>query len=146
LSARLPLWTPHTFSGWPFAANPLTQTFYPPSLLMLVLPQPTAIALDVVLHLSLAAIGTSLLLRRSFALSDGPASFGALVYSLSGPFVGHVGAGHVPFYEAAAYVPWVLLALDRAVAANRLGPWICMGGVALGLQILTGGIPYVWLT
>jgi hypothetical protein len=146
LGGRLPLWTPHTFGGWPFAANPLTQTFYPPSLVMLLLPQPAAIAVDLVVHLSLAAIGAYLLLRRSFALRRGPASFGALVYPLSGPFVSHVDAGHVPFYEASAYAPWLLLALDRSVAAERALPWIRRGGVLLGLQILTGGIPYVWLT
>ncbi len=146
LGGRLPLWTPHTFAGWPFAANPLTETFYPPSLLMLVLPQPAAIAADLVLHLALAALGTYLLLRRSFGLSRAGATFGGLVYPLSGAFVGHADAGHVPFYEAAAYMPWILFALDRAVAMGLRAPWFWIGALLSGLQLLTGGIPYVWIT
>jgi hypothetical protein len=150
LDGRLPLWTPHTFCGWPFAANPITQTFYPPALLALVLPLPEAAVADLVFHLVLAAVGTWLLLRCTYGLARGPAAFGGLAYACTGTAVAHAYAGHVPYYAAAAYIPWVLLAADRAVGSgggSRLDVrWLCAGAAALGLQILSGGVPFVWLT
>ncbi|MGD8450261.1 MAG: YfhO family protein [Phycisphaerae bacterium] len=162
---RLPLWTPYTFSGWPFAANPLTQTFYPLAWLTLPLPQPLAVNADLILHLSLAAVGTYLLLRQVFRVGRGAASLGALVYTCQGANLGNVFAGHIQFYAAAGLLPFVLLAIERACGAlsqpspggdesppskrgplKRTGPWVCLGALLLGLQLLSGGLPYVWLT
>jgi hypothetical protein len=147
LGGRLPLWTPHTFSGWPFAANPLTQTFYPPALLALALPLPVFAVVDLILHLALAAVGSLVLLRRVYGLGAAASAFGGLVYACSGALVAHAYAGHIPYYAAAAYIPWILLAADlSARGANLRVSWLCAGAAALGLQTLSGGLPFVWLT
>jgi hypothetical protein len=153
LEGRLPLWAPHTFSGWPFAASPQTQTFYPATLGSLVAPFPALIVLDLVAHLWLAAVGTYLLLRMTFGLGAGAAAFGGMAFALSGRFVAQAYAGHAPFWAAAAYLPLLLLAVDRAVARAalgagvwRAGPWLWVGGLLAGLQLLSGGFPLVWLT
>jgi hypothetical protein len=153
-AGRLPLWNPHTFGGWPFAANPLTQTFYPFAFLSVVLPSAHAVIVDLILHLWLAALGTYILLRWSFGLSRGGATFGGLVFALSGSFVGHAHAGHPHYVAACAYVPWLWLAADRAVAQLagaplRRWPWapgIWAGGLVVALQITSGGTPFVWLS
>lgn len=164
LAGRLPLWNPHSFAGWPFAANAIAQVFYPPSLLYLPFSQATAAALDLVLHLLIGALGAYLLLRGSFRLSRDSAAFGGLTYALAGVFVGHAYAGHPPFYAAAVYTPFLMYAADRcsahlasgkppavgssfslAAMLSRAGPFLWTGALILGLQILSGGLPFVWL-
>lgn len=160
LHGRLPLWNPHTFSGWPFAANALTQTFYPPALLALLLPLPQALVLDLFLHLLAAALGTYWLLRAVFSATPGPAAVGGLAFACCGALVGHAYVGHIQFYDACAYMPFILLALERSAArlAARAshgglrdwlvhaGAWPWAGGLLLGLQLLTGGIQFAWYT
>lgn len=158
---RLPLWTPHTFCGWPFAASVLTQTFYPLSLPAVVLQQPTAVILDFILHVAAGAIGMFFLLRMTFGLERPAAMFGGLVFALSGPVLGHGYAGHIQFYAAIGYMPWIFLCFDRCIsglerprgtpgggldAIRRAGPWLWAGGLLLGMQFLTGGIQFVWYT
>ena len=164
LQFHLPLWNPYTFSGWPFLANALVQAFYLPSLLYLVLPQPAAVIVDLILHLLLGAAGTYLLLRITFRLRRETAAFGALIYPISGSFVSHAYAGHVQFYAAAAYTPLLMLAIDRSVTFltehggtpgkifrspsffyRSTSSWLWIGSLLLGLQILSGGLPFVWL-
>ncbi len=162
LQGRLPLWNPHTFSGWPFAANALTQVFYPPALLALLLPLPQALVLDLALHLVAAALGTYWLLRSVFRLAPGPAAVGGLAFACCGALVGHAYVGHIQFYDACAYMPFILLALERSVARLeavapgsgrgvrewllRAGAWPWVAGLLLGLQLLTGGIQFAWYT
>jgi hypothetical protein len=144
---RMPLWTPHIFGGWPFAADLATHTFYPATLLVAFLSQPLAAVVRIAAHLTLGAIGTFGLLRLSFGLGRGAATFGGLVYALSGAFVGHPYAGHQS-YVAGCYLPLVLLSVDRAVAPIDVAGgrrWLAAGALLLGLAILSGGVQYVWL-
>jgi hypothetical protein len=69
-----PLWNPHIYSGVPFLANMQAGLFYPGTFLYVVLPFPTALAADVVLHAILAGI-FMFLLGRQIGLSQA----GALV-------------------------------------------------------------------
>ncbi len=162
-SGRLPLWNPHTFSGWPFLANPLIQFFYPFSLLFLFLPQATAVILDLILHLCIGAFGMYCLLRITFKLKRMSAAFGGLVYILSGSFIAHAYAGHIQFYAAALFTPLLMLSADRTVHFLSLPErkshekplirpslpvaaiWLCTGSIILALMIFSGGLPYVWL-
>ncbi len=162
-SGRLPLWSPHTFSGWPFLANPLVQFFYPFSLLFVILPQSSAVILDLVLHLCIGAAGIYFLLRIMFKLQRMSAAFGGLAYILSGSFIAHAYAGHIQFYAAALFTPLLMLSVDRSVhflsqggerSPEKLhfqaslawaGIWLCAGSIILALMIFSGGLPYVWL-
>lgn len=178
LDGRLPLWNPHTFSGWPFAANFLTQTFYPSSLLYLALPQHAAAVVDLVFHLLVAGLGTMWLLRAGFGVSSAGAALSGLAFATCGALSGQILAGHIQFYAAAAYMPIVALCAGRTAealrgdrhrrrralledggrdmgvasdwrsnGASRVGYWPWLGGLAVGLQVLSGGIPYLfWST
>ncbi len=143
LEGRLPLWNPHTFSGWPFLANPQSRVFYPTSLLYVWLAQPPALIIELTLHLLLAAGGTYALARGSLGTTRGAALLAAIVFALSGAVFSRVLFGHRLLILAVAYVPLLAFVIDRAVA--RAGPWPWIGGILLGLQILTGGLPVVWL-
>ncbi len=172
LDGRLPLWNPHTFSGGPFLANPQTQVFYPGSMLYLWLSQPTALVVELILHLLLAAAGTYALARGSFGISRGAAVFAALSYCLSGTVFGHAFRGHPHIIMSLAYIPLLAFVIDRGAThfalgkspyarqaghwpvdlamrfrrtLARAGPWPWLAGSLLALQILTGGLQMVWL-
>ena len=169
LDGRLPLWNPHVYSGMPFLASPPTQVFYPTSLLFLWLEPHAGIVIQFVLHLLLAAVGTYLLARVTYGISPGASILAALLYALSGRVVGHAFAGHSGLIMALAYIPLLAFIADRAIdrletaqasltrgrsgsAAHvwlgrfmRAGPWPFLGALLLGLQLLTGGLPMVWL-
>ena len=140
---RLPLWNPHTFGGWPFIANPQSRVFYLTSLLYVWLAQPLALVIELILHLVLAGVGTYALARGSLGTTRGAALFAAIVFALSGAVFSRVLFGHRLLILAIAYVPLLAFVIDRAVA--RAGPWPWIGAVLLGLQILSGGLPVVWL-
>jgi hypothetical protein len=172
LEGRLPMWNPHTFSGSAFLANPQTQVFYPSSILYLWLSQPTALLVELTLHLLLAAAGTFALARHSYGISRGSAVFAALAYCLSGTVFGHVFRGHPHIIMSLAYIPLLAMVVDRGAGYLAIGgpqrhsqsgrrpvtrparfarvlagagPWPWLAGLLLALQILTGGLQIVWL-
>jgi hypothetical protein len=140
---RLPLWNPHVFGGSAFLANPQSAVFYPTSLLFLWLPQSQALSLELTVHLILAAAGTYALARFGLGTSRGSAILAALIYATCGAMFSRVLFGHRLLIMAAAYIPILIFVIDRA--AKRVGPWPWVGALLLALQILTGGIPVVWL-
>lgn len=164
LNGRFPLWNPHTFSGWPFAANPLVQAFYPTSLLYLILPQPEAVIVDLISHLLFGAASMFFLLRITFRLGKESAAFGAMLYVLSGSIVGHAFSGHIQFYAAAMYTPLLMLSVDQSILyfnqnktsekpsrfslmlLRNAGIWFWLVCLIMGFQILSGGLPFVWLS
>ena len=54
---QVPLWRHLVLSGEPFAANPLSGLWYPPNLLLLLLPLTVAFNLLFVLHTAWAGLG-----------------------------------------------------------------------------------------
>jgi len=131
-----PLWTPRILSGMPLAANPLAMSFYPPSLLFLVLPVGPAFNLLWAFHFWLAGAGTYLWLRRAVGISVPAAMLGALAFAFTGKMAAHTAAGHVSLIGAAAWLPWALYFADRAVARGRLSGAL-LAGAALALQATT---------
>ncbi len=132
---QLPLWNPYLFMGAPFLANPQTAVLYPPSWLFSLLPVDVGYTVQLVLHAVLAAWFTFLLARRAFGVSAPAACVAALSYAFGGFAVGQVG--HLNQLSAAAWLPAILLAYDRAVA-QRSVRWVALGALALGAQILAG--------
>jgi hypothetical protein len=131
-----PLWTPRILSGMPLAANPLAMSFYPASLLFLVLPVGPAFNLLWAFHLWLAGAGAYLWLRRAVDVSTLAAALGALAFAFSGKMAAHVAAGHVSLVGAAAWLPWALYLADRAVT-RRSAPAATLAGATLALQATT---------
>jgi len=109
---RFPLWRPTIMSGMPFAANPLAGLYYPPNWLLLFipwLPLEVGFNLSALAHLWLAGAAMYALMRRGFGAGVWGALVAALAYEASPKLLAHLGAGHVGWVQAWAWVPVVVL-------------------------------------
>ena len=133
-SGSLPWWNPYLNFGQPILENPNALVFYPTTLLIVLLPVRLAFQLHFVLHFLLAAVGTYWLARR-WRQSHLAAFFAALFFVFSGPVLS-LGS----FYNeaaCAAWIPWALLATDRALAGRSIRRWVLLALVFL-MQFLAG--------
>ena len=115
----LPLWQPGIFSGTPFAANPLSKVWYPPQWLVLLLPPALHLNVLIWLHLTLAGLG-AWQWGRATGLARGPAALAGAGYALAPRLIAAVGSGHVDLAYAAAWVPWLLWAVERTLRADKV--------------------------
>ena len=134
LSGSWPVWDPHPGFGQPMLANPDTQVLYPFTWLNLFMSPATYYVVFVLAHLFFSAWGMRALARR-LELSDGGALAGAALWMLSGPFLSLVNVWH--HFASAAWIPWVLLAADRAIATGRRADTV-LWAAAMAAQILAG--------
>jgi hypothetical protein len=104
-----PLWNPMQFAGLPFAANPLSGLWYPPNLVLLILPLSLAFNLLLLFHLCLGGLGMIALVRGLGGGGSGPLLAG-LAWALTPKVWAHLGAGHVGLVYAAGWLPWVFAA------------------------------------
>jgi len=126
----LPLWQPGIFSGTPFAANPLSKVWYPPQWLVLLLPPALHLNVLIWLHLTLAGLG-AWAWGRATGLTRGPAALAGAGYALAPRLIAAVGNGHVDLLYAAAWVPWLLWAVERTLRAEGQGrAAFALGGFA----------------
>lgn len=136
-----PLWEPNIGFGQPLLANPDAQVLYPATWLTLALPLASRYAVLLAGHAMLTAAGM-LLLARALGASAPAAFAAALVWTFGGPFVSLASVWH--HLCGAAWLPWTLLAAERALAApgpRRAALW----GVVLGVQVLAGSADYAVL-
>jgi hypothetical protein len=135
-AGNLPLWNPYVFSGAPALSHPLYMLFYPPQMLLRLLPQNLAQSWAVALHLCLAGIGMFLLCRR-LRIRPWISLTCALVYMLNSGMLLRVYAGQLRRVYALAWFPlaWLLIsiALETGRAAALVGASVC-----LAMIILTG--------
>ncbi len=143
-SGHLPLWDPFRFGGAPLLASPPAAVLYPLSWPLLPLPPDRAEEVIRVLHVAIAALGAYAFARRALETSAVSGLVAAIAFGLGG-FV-HAHIGHIEQTTALAWLPWALLATDRALAAPRFGealrPLICLG-FALALCGLAGHPQYL---
>ena len=143
-SGHLPLWDPFRFGGAPLLASPPAAVLYPLSWPLLPLPPDRAEEVIRVLHVAIAALGAYAFARRALETSAVSGLVAAIAFGLGG-FV-HAHIGHIEQTTALAWLPWALLATDRALAAPRFGealrPMICLG-FALALCGLAGHPQYL---
>jgi hypothetical protein len=112
---QLPYWNPYLNCGQPLLENPNLLFFYPYTLFHILLPIDLAYPLFYVVHFALAGIGTFLLARR-WGQSRQAAFFAGFVFGFSGPLL---SLGNLHNHAAcAAWMPWALLATDRAVQSS----------------------------
>lgn len=129
-----PVWDPGPVFGQPLMADPSAMVLYPFTWLNLILRPWTYYTVFVVAHLLFSAVGLRLLARR-LGLSAPASLLAAVLWVGSGPFLSLADLWH--HLASAAWMPWVLLAADRAAAAPRLGRTLAWGA-AMGAQILAG--------
>jgi len=148
-AGRLPLWTPNSYAGTPFAVwakySPYNVPYY-------AFPSPKTLAWIQLVQSIVAATGAYLFFRLALSVGRWPALIGAWVYPLTGYFV----LWQVfPSTFVVSWLPWLLLAAERAVLrpAGWGGPaLVCMTALTLisgpidiaGQQLLACGIYAVW--
>jgi hypothetical protein len=134
LAGRLTLWDPYKLCGMPFVGNPQAWPLYPSSLLLGWLDAPVATGVIGVLHLFLAAVGTLLFLRRR-GLGLAAALLGALAFGFGGALVSKMQFPNM--VQAGAFLPWLLLGVERIVVAGTARPGGALRATA-GLGLLIG--------
>ncbi len=136
---RLPLWNPLVGHGAPLLANYQVAVFYPPNWLHLLLPAEFAMTWVGVLHLVWAGLGMMAYLRALGADRFGQ-GIGALAYSLSGYLIGRFG--FLSITAAVAWLPWLILCVDRLVTNTAASGDLARRSAALaavvGLLLLAG--------
>ena len=130
----LPLWNPNVGFGAPLFANPNFLLAYPPTWFALLLPAAIHYKLFAVCHTLLAAAGAWALARR-LGIRTTASAVGGGVYALSGPLLSSINLLHHP--NGAAWLPWVLWALEGLLLRPGAGAVLALGGVAAA-QILAG--------
>lgn len=141
LSFDLPEWQPGLELGAPFLADPGNGVLYPPNLLLL-LPAPDCVAVFLIAHLVLAAVGAERLLQ-SFGVGEGARAFGALGFALGGYLVSMTWSG--VYLLSVAWMPLIAWLAARVLRRRRLSD-VAFMALALGTQILSGELQGVWLT
>jgi hypothetical protein len=140
-AGRLPLWNPFVLGGHPFQADPQTAVFYPvSSLLALALGGGglgyRELELELPLHFALAAIGTFLFARR-LTCDDLSGCLAGIAFGFGG-FLTSYPAQQLAMLRTAAWIPWLLLCLDRALGPGGRPVWLIGAGGAAALVLLAG--------
>ncbi|MBN1201594.1 MAG: hypothetical protein JXJ20_07040 [Anaerolineae bacterium] len=123
-----PLWRPLIMSGQPFAANPLNKVWYPPQWLVFILPPALHLNVLTWLHLLVAGAG-AWTWSRATGLSGWAAGLAGFGYAFAPRLIASVGAGHLDLVYAAAWFPWLLWAVYRAVQpapTHRSALWLAL--------------------
>jgi hypothetical protein len=131
-----PFWTPNVFSGHPQIADPQSQIFSPPMLLLALFDSaPGPWSVDVAVLLCVAASGLGMLwLFREHGWSTAGGLVAALAFSLGSAMAWRLQ--HFGQVISLAYLPFAILFLRRALA-RRSATWgllagLVAGGIALG--------------
>ena len=137
-NGELALWCSHYFCGAPFASDIQSGVFYPPSLILAVLPFPYAVNIFVLLHAA-AGFVFCFVLVRSRGCSDQAALIAGLSFVLGGFGVSSVNT--LNNLCTIVWLPAVLWAFGLSCARRWALP---LTAVFLCLAIL-GGEPQLWL-
>jgi hypothetical protein len=129
-----PLWNAHVGFGGPLLADASVQIAYPLTWLNLVMPPAAYYKLFVLLHIWAAGLGLYFLGRR-WGWSPVSSFLAATVWSTSGPLLSAVSLFH--HFAGAAWITWVLLALEGLLAKPSGRAAILLGATGAG-QILAG--------
>ena len=113
----LPLWNPFISCGQPLVGNPQVWLFYPGTLLLRWMSPAEYLTLNTILHTLIAALGAYLFLRRLCG-DRLAAQLGAIVYAGSGFFIAR--AQFPPMLQAEAWLPWMMLLVDRMIDRPRI--------------------------
>jgi hypothetical protein len=133
-AGQLPLWNPYLYGGTPLHGNMQGGAFYPPNLVLLVLPDLVAYHYGILLSYSLTGVFTFLYLR-ALARSHAAALLGAVAFTFSGFAMGTLG--HVGTLRALPWLPLILFALEQWRRTGRSGA-VALLAAAVALMLLAG--------
>ncbi len=127
-------WNPWEGFGAPVLADASFQLAYPPTWLALALEPAARFEALAIGHGLLAAFGACALARR-LGLGWTAAGTAGTAYALSGPFLSGASLWH--HYAGAAWLPWLLFAVEGLVRQPGPGAALSLGLVA-GIQLTAG--------
>lgn len=125
------LWTPLLFGGFPAAADPQMQTFYPLARLLALGGAWNTYVVSAYVLAACFTYGYVFTLTRSSVAALGA----GLIYSMSGFFMAHLG--HTTMVHGAAWMPLLLCALERMRRSGSYR-WTLLTGVAVAGCALAG--------
>ncbi len=128
------LWSPLIFSGFPVMADPQTMSWYPPALVLGLLPGAlafNAFVLSAYVLASCFAYGYA----REVTGSRLAAATAGVVYGLSGFLLSHFG--HTNIIHSACWMPLLIWALERLRQRTSPG-WVVVAGLAVCCSTLAG--------
>jgi hypothetical protein len=144
---RFPLWRPTIMSGVAFAANPLAGLYYPLNWMFLFLPWlslEVGFNVSALAHLWLAGMAMYALMRRGLDTGMWGALVAGVAYEASPKLLAHLGAGHVGWVQAWAWLPVVVLCCLQVcrsaslqvgkLASGQAARWAVAAGGALAMQ------------
>jgi hypothetical protein len=136
-TGELPRWCPYEFAGTPFMHDIQVGAFYPPHIVLYLLPAEyvgAVLSWLIVVHILIAGWG-----MYAYAKSEGLGFIGSLVAALGFMFAGrwmlHLLVGGHYIVIGLAWLPWVLLLLERAIRQGSL-LWASAAGVVYALLVL----------
>ncbi len=149
-AGELPLWNPYLFAGAPFLAAGQHSALYPFSIIFYLLPLPQAYGWFIVSQFFLAGLFAYIFLR-ALGQSRSAAFAGGLVYEFSLFMIVSVTfpmilAGAVWLPLILACVGWITRQQPALGGRPASLPWVTLGAVALGCQILAGHPEVVYYT
>ncbi|MCW5970671.1 MAG: YfhO family protein [Blastocatellales bacterium] len=133
-SGEWPLWNPYIFAGTPLLASIYPGALYPPNWIFALLPPEPAMDFLVVTTYHIAIIGTYLYARRIGATRTA-SLLAATAFTFGGYMISHLG--HTSRIAAAAWLPWILLAIENLYLAARWR-WAALGAGFIALQLFAG--------
>ena len=126
------LWTPLLLSGFPAAADPTTQSWYPVSVAFSLIPHSwNAFVISAYVLASCFSYGYMYTLTRSRLA----ASFSGIAYGMSGFMMAHLG--HTSMIHTAAWLPLILWSLEK-LRYQLSASWIVAGIIAIACSSLAG--------
>lgn len=135
---RLPLWNPWELCGAPLLGSGQAAALYPPVLVIFsTLSSWSALQALYAFHVLVLAWGMLAYLRRH-AVGRVAATLGAVI-AVAGVVTipGGTGVDHPSFLGSVAWVPFMLVAWERAVA-DGASPWLGALALAIAMQWLAG--------
>ena len=134
LAGELPLWNPLAANGFPMLAEPQVGALYLPNVLFGLIDPFAALNLSILGHAWLAGFG-AYLFGRSLGFDRPGAAVTGAVYGASGFLVTHVV--YLPMLHSAAWIPLLLLNIDRFVRDGRPRAALLATGSA-AMMVLAG--------
>jgi len=133
-AGQAPLWNPYILGGAPLLGSGQPGAFYPPNWVFAIFSPATSINLLVITTLYLALIGSYLYGRRIGMTRSGGIVAG-IGFSFGGFMITHIG--NSPVIAAAAWAPWILLAIER-LFEKVSWRWITLGAIFIAMQFFAG--------
>jgi hypothetical protein len=132
---QIPLWSNLIFSGYPFAANPLSGLWYFPGWLAMLFHLPAGINITLMLHLLIGLLGMYLFLL-SLNISENGSILGSIAFVFSAKIYAHIGAGHLSLIYAISWTPWLLLSTNKYKSGGTPFKYNILSGFFWGLILL----------